>query len=288
VRAPARELFRGQRAVSPRRRLRSRGARRALRPALDGRRSGRISTPGRGPAALHRRQQRHLRPSLPGGHGAEGAAFVPALVGGSSFFPIFWLLFKIGMLQLCLIVLVAVAHQTLSGEPLSASLETVIYAGRPFFDLVVAGSGALQLTSLHPVAHAARMATGHTPGLRLLSRLSVRVAPPPAARRGAHCSRERAALCSGTRGEKAPPGYPEGLVNPRERLLEPGRLLPGRRGSSWRASRPAPARLSRARFPRRPVPVVVRHRVESALVGHLQMKRGPDRGPFSRCLRIGS
>jgi len=128
------------------------------------------------------------------------------------FFPIFWLLFKIGMLQLCLIVLVAVAHQTLSGEPLSASLETVIYAGRPFFDLV---SQVLALTAYLSASCRACGANGD----RSYARASVCIAPvrpsraPPAARRGAHCSREaRCALLWDGGGEKAPPGYPEGLV----------------------------------------------------------------------------
>jgi len=128
------------------------------------------------------------------------------------FFPIFWLLFKIGMLQLCLIVLVAVAHQTLSGESLSASLETVIYAGRPFFDLV---SQVLALYSL-PLCILSRMRREWRPVIR--QGFGLYRACPSESRRllllvVALTGLESALRFALGRGsEKAPPGYPEGLV----------------------------------------------------------------------------
>jgi hypothetical protein len=129
------------------------------------------------------------------------------------FFPIFWFLFKIGLLQAWLIVLVATGHQVLMGGDMAASLETVIYWGRPFFDL------ATQILTLYSLP------------VCILSR--VRREPRPAIRQGLRMYRTdpsesgrlllllvAVTMIEGTLhyalgpgGEKAAPGYPEGLVS---------------------------------------------------------------------------
>jgi hypothetical protein len=128
------------------------------------------------------------------------------------FVPIFWLLFKIGFLQVWLIALVAFAHQALSGESLSESLQTVAYWGRPFFELV---ARVLTLYSL-PVCILARVRREARPAIRQgiafyracpveSGRLLLLLLAVTLLEGGLNFSLGRGV-------DKAPPGYAEGLV----------------------------------------------------------------------------
>jgi hypothetical protein len=78
------------------------------------------------------------------------------------FIPVFWLLFKVGLLQVWLIALAAVVRQALSGEHLSDSLQAVTYWGRPAFELV---ARVLTLYSL-PVCILSRVRREARPAIR--------------------------------------------------------------------------------------------------------------------------
>jgi len=129
------------------------------------------------------------------------------------FLPVFWLLFKIGLLQALLIAVVSTAHQALTGGALPESFQRVLYWGLPFFDLT---AQVLALYSL-PVCILARVRRTWRPairqglavfrtrpsesGLLLLLPLAVTAIE----------STLHFALGPGS--EKAPPGYAEGLVS---------------------------------------------------------------------------
>ncbi len=78
------------------------------------------------------------------------------------FLPVFWLLFKIGLLQALLIAVVSTAHQALTGGALPESFQRVLYWGLPFFDLT---AQVLALYSL-PVCILARVRRTWRPAIR--------------------------------------------------------------------------------------------------------------------------
>jgi len=128
------------------------------------------------------------------------------------FLPIFWLLFKIGLLQAWLIALAAVLHQLVSGGPLSESLESVVYWGRPVFDLV---TQVLALYSV-PLCILSRVRREWRPVIR--QGFGLYRACPSESRRllplllVVTCLESGLRFALGHGGEKAPPGYAEGLV----------------------------------------------------------------------------
>jgi hypothetical protein len=128
------------------------------------------------------------------------------------FLPILWLLFKIGLLQAWLIALVATLYQVSSGRTLGGSLEAVLYWGRPFFDLV---TQVLALYSM-PLCILSRVRREWRPHIR--QGFGLFRACPSESRRllllvGAVTALESALhFAMGSGDEKAPPGYPEGLV----------------------------------------------------------------------------
>ena len=128
------------------------------------------------------------------------------------FFPIFWLLFKIGLLQTFLIALAATLHQAMTGDALPASLETVIYWGRPLFDLV---TQVLALYSV-PLCILSRVRREWRPAIR--QGFGLYRARPSDSRRLLLVLLAVTLLESGLRfalghgSEKGPPGYAEGLV----------------------------------------------------------------------------
>jgi hypothetical protein len=129
------------------------------------------------------------------------------------FLPVFWLLFKIGLLQALLIAVAASAHQALTGGALPDSFQRVLYWGSPFFDLTA------QILALY--------------GLPICILARVRRAWRPAIRHGLGMYRARPSesglllllplaataiesvlhFALGPGSEKAPPGYAEGLVS---------------------------------------------------------------------------
>lgn len=129
------------------------------------------------------------------------------------FLPVFWLLFKIGLLQALLIALVATAHQALTGGALQESIQSVLYRGMPFFDLTVQ---VLALYSI-PVCILARVRRSWRPAIRqglamyrarpsesgLLLLLPLAVTTIESVLH----------FALGPGSEKAPPGYAEGLVS---------------------------------------------------------------------------
>ncbi len=129
------------------------------------------------------------------------------------FLPVFWLLFKIGLLQALLIAVVATAQQALTGGALQDSLQRVLYRGMPFFDLT---AQILALYSM-PVCILARVRRTWRPAIR--QGLGMYRARP--AESGlllllplALTAIESALHFSlGPGSEKAPPGYAEGLVS---------------------------------------------------------------------------
>lgn len=128
------------------------------------------------------------------------------------FIPVFWLLFKVGLLQMWVIALVAVARQALSGEPLSESLQAVVYWGRPAFDLV---QRVLTLYSL-PVCILSRMRREARPAIR--QGIQFFRACPSESRRlflvllASTCLDGGLNFALGRGIEKDPPGVAEGLM----------------------------------------------------------------------------
>ena len=128
------------------------------------------------------------------------------------FLPLFWLLFKIGLVQAFLIACAATLHQTISGAAVGESLAMVIYRGQPFFDLV---TQVLALYSL-PVCILARVRHEWRPAIR--EGLAVYRARPHESLRllvlplGVTLVESALHFTLGPDGDKAPPGYPEGLV----------------------------------------------------------------------------
>ena len=128
------------------------------------------------------------------------------------FIPVFWLLFKVGLLQVWLIALVAVAHQAVSGQPLSESLQAVTYWGRPVFELV---ARLLTLYSL-PICILSRVRREVRPAIRQGIRF-YRACPSESGRLVllllAITALEGSLNFVLGRGiDKAPPGVAEGLV----------------------------------------------------------------------------
>ena len=129
------------------------------------------------------------------------------------FLPVFWLLFKIGLLQAVLIAVVATAHQGLVGGTLPESFQSVIYWGLPFFNL---SAQVMALYSL-PVCILARVRRMWLPAIRNGLGL-YRLRPSesglllllPLAETGIESALH---FALGPGSEKAPPGYPEGLVS---------------------------------------------------------------------------
>ena len=128
------------------------------------------------------------------------------------FLPLLWLLFKIGLVQAWFIALAATVHHLISGEPIAASLDAIMYWGRPLFDLL---SQVLTLYSV-PLCALSRVRREWRPHVR--QGLSLYRASPSDSLRifmllifiTAMESVVRYGL--GPQVEKAPPGPLEGLV----------------------------------------------------------------------------
>jgi hypothetical protein len=128
------------------------------------------------------------------------------------FLPLLWLLFKIGLVQAWFIALAATVHQLITGGPVSASLDTIMFWGRPLFDLLT------QILALYsqPLCVLSRVRREWRPHLR--EGIKVYRDCPADSRRilllliliTAMESAVRFAL--GPQAEKAPPGPVEGLV----------------------------------------------------------------------------
>lgn len=128
------------------------------------------------------------------------------------FLPVFWLLFKIGLVQAWLIALAATLRQAIAGGDLTVSLEAVVYWGRPFFDLA---TQVLALYSL-PLCILSRVRREWRPHIR--QGFGTYRARPSESRRLVLLLLLVTGLDAalhfwlGPGSEKAAPGYAEGVV----------------------------------------------------------------------------
>jgi len=90
------------------------------------------------------------------------------------FLPVFWLLFKIGILQALLIAVVSTVHQLSPAARLPESFQRVLYWGFAVFDLTAQVLALYSLPVCNPGGRAPHMAAGDPAGSRGVSRPTVR------------------------------------------------------------------------------------------------------------------
>jgi len=128
------------------------------------------------------------------------------------FLPVFWLLFKIGILQALVIALATTVHQAVTGGAMPDSFLKVGYWGLPLFDMA---ARVLVLYSL-PVCILARVRRQWRPAIRQgLRTMGARPSESVALLlllAGATAIESVLHFSLGPGSEKSPPGYAEGLV----------------------------------------------------------------------------